>query len=949
MLKSAGLAVILLAAMAIAPPSAARDPAAAPVAGIDRETITPDPAVRRGVLANGLRYQVMRNVNPAGAVSLRFGVDVGSYEESDLERGVAHFVEHMAFRSTRSYPEGSPDRAFAQMGVAFGRDQNAATSLFATTYQLDLPRPDPQQLAAGFAWLRDVADGVIFTDTAVNRERGVVLAEKEARNNPGVLVQDAIGRFQAPRQRSFNRSPIGTRETLNALRATDLQAFYQRWYRPEHAVVTVVGDLPVEALETLVRDAFASWTAKGPAPVRAALAGPDLQRPAQAMTVADATLPTAISACRLRPGASPTLTTVSQLRGALTSQIWQTILNQRLAERVAAGDAHLLGAVMIGGDARDLATTCLITLPTGEAWEASLQSTQAELRRFAEHGPTELEVEKTVELLRARLRGSISEAGSRLSSDLANGLLNRALSRQTTASPADSLYAFDLAVEDLTPADVQARFAQDWSGSPPLLALVAPKVPKDEALLAAWTRNDLAAIAPRYADRVTATWAYETFGTPGKVVERTVIAEPGFVRLRFANGLIVNFKQTQLERNKVEVRLHFGAGRREIDDRLYVAAEMGTGMLMVGGLGRHSFEDIQAMFAAKSAWAFDIDMGSSSFQIRNTTLAESLDSELQILAAYLTDPGFRASLDERIQASIDYVYRAYRSDPATVLSSAIGETVSPRSPTNIPSRESLAALSSAVFATTLRPVLTGAPIELTIVGDIDEATAIQTAAATFGALPPRPTGDRNRGDTQFVRYPDGPVARIRTTHEGPADKAAASVLWPLYVASPERRSEEYALKLLAAVFDSALRQRVREDMGKTYAPSVDTITPDHADQGVLVVNLEAEPADVEALIAETRTVARRLEAGEITQELLEAERRPMLAAARSRRDTNGWWASALSGSARDRAILDELLLYEPLMAAVSLEDVKAAAARWLKREPIVAVAQPSPTAAGAAP
>jgi len=501
-LKSAGLAVILLAAMAIAPPSVARDPAAAPAAGIDRETITPDPAVRRGVLANGLRYQVMRNVNPAGAVSLRFGVDVGSYEESDPERGVAHFVEHMAFRSTRSYPDGSPDRAFAQMGVAFGRDQNAATSLFATTYQLDLPRPDPQQLAAGFAWLRDVADGVIFTDTAVNRERGVVLAEKEARNNPGVLVQDAIGRFQAPRQRSFNRSPIGTRETLNALRATDLQAFYQRWYRPEHAVVTVVGDLPVEALETLVRDAFASWTAKGPAPVRAALAGPDLQRPAQAMTVADATLPTAISACRLRPGASPTLTTVSQLRGALTSQIWQTILNQRLAERVAAGDAHLLGAVMIGGDARDLATTCLITLPTGEAWEASLQSTQAELRRFAEHGPTELEVEKTVELLRARLRGSISESGSRLSSDLANGLLNRALSRQTTASPADSLYAFDLAVEDLTPADVQARFAQDWSGSPPLLALVAPKVPKDEALLAAWTRNDLAAIAPRYADRV---------------------------------------------------------------------------------------------------------------------------------------------------------------------------------------------------------------------------------------------------------------------------------------------------------------------------------------------------------------------------------------------------------------------------------------------------------------
>ena len=940
MLKSAGFSLVLLAVSATAQPGLAAAPAVPPVAPISRETITPDASVHQGVLANGLRFMVMRNANPAKAVSVRLGVDVGSYEERDAERGAAHFVEHMAFRSTRGYPEGGVDRALAQMGVGFGRDQNAATGVFSTTYKLDMPSPDGAQLKAGFAWLRDVADGVIFTDPAVDLERGVVLAEKEARNTPGTRVQEAIGRFQSRDQRSFNRSPIGTRETLVALKAADLKAFYDRWYRPEHAVVTVVGDQPVEVLEAMVREAFADWRAVGPAPRRAPLSPPDLKRPRDAFTVSDANLPTAISACRLRPGAAPTLTTVSQLRDSLQTQIWLAILNQRLALRVADADSHLLGAAMIVGDGRDLTTTCLITLPTTEAWEPSLQTTQAELRLFAEHGPTELEVERAVEQSRARLRGAISEAGSRLSPDLANGLVTRALDNQTTATPADTLYAFDAAVEDLTPADVLGRFLKDWSGSPPLLALISPKAPTRDALLAAWDRNALTAVEARHADRVLPTWAYKSFGSPGKVVERQVIADPGFVRLRFENGLILNFKQTQLERNKVEIRLHFGAGRREVDDRLYVAAEMGTGLLVAGGLGRHSYDDVQAMFAAKSAWEFDIDMGSSSFQIRNVILGESLDSELQIIAAYMTDPGFQSSLDERIQASIDLVYRGMRSNPAAVLSSAIGERVSPDSPSNIPSRESLAALSSAAFAKALKPALTGAPIELTIVGDVDEATAIADASATFGALAPRDPGARVRGDTHFIAYPETPVGRIQVQHEGPADKAAATVLWPLYVATPERRSEEYALKLLAAVFDSALRRRVREELGKAYAPSVGTNTPDHADQGALIVNLEAEPGDIETLITEARVVARRLEAGEITEEMLEAERRPLLAAARSQRDTNGWWASALNGSAHDKAILDELMLFEPLMTAVTLDDVKAAAA-WLKREPIIAVAQPS--------
>jgi len=938
-LGAAGVVTPAFSALVETPVAA---PASAPaMARIDHAAIPIDPTVRRGVLPNGLRYLVMRNATPKGAVSLRFAVDVGSYEETDAERGLAHFVEHMAFRSTRKFGDNSPEKIFAPWGVAFGRDQNAATTQFATTYQLDIPKPDAAQLATGLGWLRDVADGIVFTDETVARERGVVLAEMEARSSPQLATQEAIGQFQAGGQRSVQRSPIGTKASLDAATAASLRRFHARWYRPEHAVVALVGDLSVDDMEAMVKQTFSSWTGQGPKPTRAAIIQVATDRKMDAQTIAGPTLPTALSACRLKPGEPLDVADdVERLRRATRTQIWQSVLNQRLVQRVSAGDAHMLAAATFINDARDTTFACLVVMPTGEAWEPALRAAQAELNRFAKEGPTEIETENATEQARSLLRGALLNVGSRSSSGLADNLVGAALNHRVVTDPAGQLYAYDLAVEDMTPDDVKAAFAADWSGSEPLLAMTAPKPPSREALLAAWTQGAGETSQGAYADRATQTWGYPDFGKPGKVVQREVIADPGFIRLRFANGLVLNFKQTDQEPNKVEVRLHFGEGRREIDDQDYFAAEMGTTMLVAGGVGKHRFEDIQTMFASKASWNFQLGFGPSGFGARTTTFAEGLRIQLGILAAYMTDPGFNPALDERLPTAFDVMYRTYATQPAGALEIAMADSLAPGLPGNMPPREVLSRLRSADFQRVLKPILTTAPLELTIAGDIDEAKAIQATAQTFGALPARPTGPRERGEPRFMRYPDGPVATIRVSHDGPANKAAAVLIWPLYVSTPERRREEYALKLLAVVFDTALRQRVREELGKTYAPDVSTTGPDRGDQGVLRVTIDAEPQDIEVLVAEARAVAERLRQGGITEAMLDSARQPILASARARRETDDWWANAMGGSAKDKAVLDEALLYEPLMSSLTLQDIRAAAATWLKRDPIVGIALP---------
>lgn len=936
-------AILALTLALTAPPALAAETPPKP----DHLTLRPDPNVRRGVLPNGMRYQILRNATPKDAVSLRFAIDVGSYEEADAERGWAHFVEHMAFRSTRAFPDGGIDRALAQAGVAFGRDQNAATTLFSTVYQLDLPKADDSQLANAFAWLRDIGDGIVFTEDAVNHERGVVLAEMETRNNAMVAAQEAIGVFQLAGQRSANRSPIGLRTTLNAATASGLEQFYRAWYRPSNAVLTVVGDRPVEVLEAIVRERFSDWRAQGAARERAPLTPPSGDRPMEAFTVSGATLPTAISACRVRPAPPKGPDDVARLRRVMKTQIWQEVLNKRIERGITRGDLKLLGAAAMINETRAFAAVCLVTMPIDEAWPEALKATQSELNSFAASGPTEAEMESATELLRSRLRGAMLSASSRASPDLATGLSARAIADEVFTTPADALYAYDLAVEDLTPADVKAAFDADWSGAPPLLAMTSPKPVAREVLLAAWSQGGAAVAEARKPTAAKDVWTYSSFGKPGKVVDQKLIEPPGFQRLTFSNGLVVNFKQTKFAPNKVEIRVHFGVGQREVDKRDYLFAQFGQMLLAGGGLGRHRISELQPLFQTTDSLNFSMGMGPETFAIRASTFSTNLEEQLQVLTAYMTDPGFDPLVDGRIPASVDLVFRTYLTQPAAAAGVALVNAVAPDSTAALPPREVMMAMRSADFARVLKPILATAPIELTIVGDIDQATAVRAVAATFGAIPARAKSPRAHGDPGFLRYPDRPPETIRVEHSGPADKAAAVLVWPLYVSTPERRREEYAIKLVASVFDNALRQRIREEMGKTYSPNVMSTGPDFGDQGALTVSIEAAPRDLESLVAEARAIAARLAAGEVTPVMLEAARRPLLANVDAVRETNDWWAGAMGGSANTPAVLREALDYEPLMSALTVEDLKAAAAKWLSRPPIVSMAYPGDAATGA--
>jgi zinc protease len=208
---------------------------------------------------------------------------------------------------------------------------------------------------------------------------------------------------------------------------------------------------------------------------------------------------------------------------------------------------------------------------------------------------------------------------------------------------------------------------------------------------------------------------------------------------------------------------------------------------------------------------------------------------------------------------------------------------------------------------------------------------------------------RPAGDGPFRRFPAHLPPPILVRHEGPADKAAAILMWPLYVARPERRKEEYALSLVTAVFRARLFQKVRVEMGKVYDPAVSDPMPDFADQGFLSVTLQATPGDLDALVAAAKNIAADLASGSISQAEIDRERRLLVAARLDARQRNAPWADVIAGTRDEAVAMDELLAYPDQMAALTLDDVQKAAATWLKGAPAIVRALPRPTGASPAP
>ncbi|MEJ2057801.1 MAG: pitrilysin family protein, partial [Desulfofustis sp.] len=228
----------------------------------ENSALEPDPALHFGRLDNGFRYVLIRNAEPRDRVGIYLDVEAGSLYERENERGLAHFLEHMLFNGTTHYPPGELIDFFQSIGMGFGADVNGYTTYTDTVYKLLLPAGSKDSLDQGFLVMRDYADGALLLEEEIDRERGIILAEKAARDSAAYRSRMARTAFLFKNTPIPRRSPIGETAVLESAGRQDLLGFYQRWYRPDNMILVVVGDFNRGEAEKLIVEHFDSMRSK---------------------------------------------------------------------------------------------------------------------------------------------------------------------------------------------------------------------------------------------------------------------------------------------------------------------------------------------------------------------------------------------------------------------------------------------------------------------------------------------------------------------------------------------------------------------------------------------------------------------------------------------------------------------------------------------------------------
>ncbi len=891
-----------------------------------KSDVAPAPEVRFGSLPNGMRYAIQHNATPTGQASLRLRFDAGSLDETDDQQGLAHFLEHMAFNGSKAIPEGEMVKILERHGLAFGPDTNASTSWTETIYQLDLPKTDADSVDTAMTIMRQVASELTIAQDAVDRERGVVLSEERARDTPAYRVFKSRLGFLLQGQRPPLRYPIGQVQVLQNAPNWQIIDFYRKYYRPERAVLVAVGDFDVDEMEAKIRAAFADWKGEG-APGTDPDNGSPAPRGPEAIVAVE---PGSQLNLQIAWTAPPDLAadTLSKRRREWRERLGFAVLNRRLEHLARQQDAPFISAAGFRADQFHAADVAMLTVTAKPgAWQAALAAAEQEQRRAVNYGVRADELAREIEEYRARLTTMADGAATRRTSSLAAEITASLDDNEIVTSPAQDLALFEQVVKGLKPEEVSKALADAFKGAGPLVFLASPEPVEggEAAVLAAFNASRAVEVMPPAAP-TTNVWPYGDFGAPGKVAERRDVLDLDTVFMRFENGVRLTVKPTHFRDQQVLVRADIGHGRLALpSDRQ--SPTWASQAVILGGLKQISHDDMERIFASKVLGAnFSVD--DDNFTLSGETRTGDLASQLQVLAAYAAEPGWRPEAFQRVQSYAATLRDQYQATDSGVLARDLpGLMHGGDRRWTFPQPADVEGATPETLTATFAPALASGPVEVVIVGDITVDKAVEAVAATFGALPPR-ADVPPPGQGAYTGFPR-PGRPIVLTHGGRGDQAIGYVAWRTddFYSDPQRARN---VSVLGEVMRLRLIEELRENQGVTYAPQVSYHhSKTFGGWGYISAQIEAPPKKLDAFFTDVLAIAAELRNRPADADLLERARKPRVEMLFKARQTNEYWLSELAGAQEDPRRLDAVRALVPGTERVTAADVQAAARQFL--------------------
>lgn len=895
--------------------------------------IAPEKGATFGTLTNGLRYIIYPNSEPPKRVSLRLHIASGSLMEADDQQGIAHFLEHMVFNGSKDFTSQELVPKMQRLGIAFGAHVNAYTSFDETVYMLDLPDLSADTVKLAFTVMRDFGDGALLTAEEIDKERGVILSEKVSRDSVETRIMEQQFAKLLPQSLVTHRFPIGIEEVIKSAPRERFVDLYSRYYTPARMTFIVVGDIDPKEMQAKIEGTFSSMTNPpnaGPNPDLGTVVKPEGLVTA---VFADKELSsTDVSLMLVRPYVEKPDTAATRAEH-MTLEIAHSIVSRRF-ERLAKieGSAVASGSVTHNNLFNHLELGSIDITAADDRWQDAVPILEQEFRRAIDHGFTDAELAEAKSNILNAYQQQVKQKATRESEVLATALAKSINDNSVFSDPETDLALAKSALDAIDLASCHQAFTKFWDAPGYHLILTTKDKPQDaEKDLAALFEESRGKPVVAPAARVLQTFGYTNFGKPGSVGSRKEVKDLGITQLVLANQVRLNLKPTDFEKGKIRLLARIGSGKLVQPKDSPMLDSFATAVFEGGGLGKHSNDDLQQILAGKNVGT-SLAIGEDAFTLGGTTTPADFITEVQLMCASLTDPGYREEALWQFRKAVPMIYQQLKHTPAGPQQEMEAWHYGGDSRFTIAPVAKLSGYTLDDAKKWLTPELTKGYLELTIVGDFEVEKILPDLLATFGALATRAAAPPALAEARKIQFPNAPAAKT-FTYDSKVSQAIASTLWK--TAGIRGNQKEFRrLNILGDIYGDRLREEIREKLGASYSPNAGASGSDALDDvGYLIGQSVGKPEDLELLLKTMRDLADKLATGGATADELDRALKPTLGELeKSSRDNSYWLATVMSQSQADPKRLDIARSRDADYRSITLAEINALAKKYLKAE-----------------
>lgn len=811
----------------------------------DNNQLPLSPKVTTGELKNGIRYYIHPNAKPKQRAYITLLLNVGSLQEEEHERGAAHFVEHMAFNGSTHFNKNDLVATLESLGMSFGSDINAFTSFDSTRYHLEIPTDDPDNWSTIALILDDWITGIKFEPEEVEKERKVILSEKRARKGLGERLSEVLTPINFGDARHGKRMPIGTNETLNAMTADDLQAFYQKWYQPHNMALIITGDVDPDSAVKFFNNTIGQIKPSNELKPQEYLIPGKISPHFEVIT--DQEILSSSVNIRYQTH-SVTLDNIDSLRYRLLNQIIISLFNKRMHELADSAEKPFesagLGYSQLGDD--KLLFNFSVT-PKDGFFDQGYTRLFEEIKRVQQHGFLTTELERyRQELLNSSLL-AVEDRDSIHSRHLTERYMSHFLYGEHYFSTIQRHALLETILPTMTADEVSTHFNQITSRALHSIIVYAPENEAPPASLEETLYARLAqpiAVEP-YQESELNDPLMVALPAKGSIIERKSIEAVDATRYQLSNGATVIIRPSDLSNTEVLLVAYSPGGYSLANEAQQRSAMESAKLVASSGIGSYSRTDLGKKLHDKTV-QLNLNIGRYYSQLSSSSAPKDLELMFQLLHLYFTQPKIDEVIAHNYKESVIQYQRNRLNDPEQRYADELHRLITGNHPKSQPwSVEKARQIDPEIALEFYKDRFSKANnFTFVITGNIDPNDIEPLIEQYIASLPA--TDEQETWHDENIRNVQRDIQFIRDTALDEKTKVNLQYHKPIKKYISETR---FRLGLYQELLQQELQAKLREELGEVYSIGVNaSIDRYPAEWFNLLISFNAEPGREELLI-----------------------------------------------------------------------------------------------------